>query len=216
VYNDIWEGFILDKEIVLQFQQIEKEKKPKWYRTHSNIIMYFVIFLIVVLIGFGSYSLLKSPSPGNFTLESGGYGYQIGDKVNLKQGDPHRGDIILYSKSLNRINCVVMGSDQVLGQVVGLPGESLYFEEGTVKIGSEIFNIGYNLSVGSIVIGDKKYDNLNGQSITLQQNEYLMDKKIGDECFNVNFKTEEGGGTVSYSCSRFTVYKEAIKGIIVK
>lgn len=157
--------------------------------------------------------LLPTQQPqSKLTLEINGYGYVIGDIVQIKKGEPSLGDVVIFDPFKNKSMCLGMGPSMSLGKIAGLPGETFSFQNNGLKIRSEIIKLDRDYSQQKAVFGGQKYNNLSGEEIILKNGEYLADKWVGLECFTG--ETDETGSSLSYN--RFTINEEAILGIIEK
>ncbi|MDO8260109.1 MAG: hypothetical protein Q7T50_01265 [Candidatus Magasanikbacteria bacterium] len=146
------------------------------------------------------------------TLQTSGYDYTVGDIVQIKTGQPTLGDVVVYDSSKNKSTCLGLGSKMALGKIVGLPQETFSFQSAILKIRTETIKLDRDYSGQKAVFGNQKYENLIAKNITLENEEFLTDKWVGQECFAGELDTS--GSSISYN--RFTVNQEAIKGIIVK
>ena len=145
------------------------------------------------------------------TLEIDGYGYTVGDVVQIETGRPALDKIIIYDPFKNKSMCLSMGPKMSLGKIVGVPGETFSFQNSGLNIRSETVSFDEDYSHGSAVFGGQKYSTLAEKTITLKDGEYLMDKRVGLECFAG--EKDDTGSSIPYF--RFTVNEEAIIGIIV-
>lgn len=150
--------------------------------------------------------------PNRLTLEIDGYGFTVGDIVQIKTGRPVLGDIIVYDQVKNKNMCFAMGSSMSLGKILGVPGETFSFQNGNLKIRAEIVELDRDYSQQKAVFQGQKYENLVGKNITLQTGEYLIDRWVGLEC--LAGELDETGSSISYN--RFTVNEEAISGVVEK
>lgn len=150
--------------------------------------------------------------PNKLTLEVDGYGFTAGDIIQAKTEQPVVGDVIIYDSFKNDSICFTMGSGKYLGKILGVPGETFSFQNGNLKIRTEIVKFDKDYSKERAVFGGQKYENLVDKNITLQPREYLIDKWMGLECFTGEL--DKTGSSISYN--RFTINKEAIIGVIGK
>lgn len=118
------------------------------------------------------------------TLEIDGYGYTVGDIVQVKKGQPAIGDFIVYNPFKNKSMCLGMGPSMSLGKIFGVPGETFSFQDGNLKIREEIVEFDRDYSQLKAVFGGQKYENLSAKNISLKNGEYLIDKWVGLECFS--------------------------------
>ncbi len=146
------------------------------------------------------------------TLEVDGYGYTVGDIVQIKKVvQPAPGDVVIFDPFKNKSMCLGMGPSMSLGKIVGLPGESISFQNDVLKIRTEQIKLDRDYSQQAAVFGGQKYKNLTA-GITLKNREYLLNKWVGFECFNGEL--DETGSSIPYN--RFTVNEDAISGVIEK
>jgi len=182
-----------------------------------------IIFLVLIVIGGFIYvggklriketgDQFQQVRPSKLTLEVDGYGYTVGDIVQIKTERPALGDVIVYDPFENKSMCLGMGPRMSLGKILGTPGESFSFQNGNLKIRTEIVEFDRDYSQKNAVFGGRKYENLVGKNIILQTGEYLIDKWVGLECFAGEL--DETGSSIPYN--RFTVNEEAIIGVIIK
>ncbi len=150
-------------------------------------------------------------TPNRMTLGIDGYGYTVGDIVQIKKGQPTLGDVIVYNPFENKSMCLGMGPYMSLGKIVGVPGESVSFQNDGLKIRTEMIKFDRNYSQQKAVFGGQKYKNL-PVNIILKNGEYLLGKWVGFECFNGEL--DETGSSIPYN--RFTVNEESITGVIEK
>lgn len=146
------------------------------------------------------------------TLEVDGYGFTVGDIVQTKTERPAIGDVIVYDRDKNKSMCMVFGPSMSLGKILGVPGETFSFQNGNLKIRAEIVEFDRDYSQRKAVFRGQKYENLVGKNITLQTGEYLIDRRVGLECFAGEL--DETGSSIPYN--RFTVNEEAISGVVEK
>ncbi len=146
------------------------------------------------------------------TLEIDGYGYTVGDVVQIETGRPDLDKVIIYDPFKNKSMCLSMGPDMSLGKIVGVPGETISFQNSGLTIRAETIRFDKDYSHLRAVFGGQKYSTLAEKTITLKDGEYLMDKRVGLECFAG--EKDETGSSIFYF--RFTVNEEAIIGVIVR
>ena len=85
-------------------------------------------------------------TPNRMTLEIDGYGYTVGDIVQIKKGQPTLGDVMVYNPFKNKSMCLGMGPSMSLGKIVGVPGESVLFQNDGLKIRTEVIKFDRNYS----------------------------------------------------------------------
>ena len=127
------------------------------------------------------------------TLEIDGYGYTVGDVVQIETGRPALDKVIIYDPFKNKSMCLSMGPDMSLGKIVGVPGETFSFQNSGLKIRSETIRFDKDYSHLRAVFGGQKYSTLAEKTITLKDGEYLMDKRVGLECFASHLGNEPPG-----------------------
>ena len=204
-------------------------KLPQWATTVTPFSKALVLFIFITFPIIGFYlgmqyqkSLLipidrqpitesQQVKPNRLTLEIDGYGYTIGDIVQIKKGQAALGDDVVYNSVDNKSMCLAMGSAMSLGKIVGLPGGSVSFQNDGFKIGTELIKLDKDYSQQKAVFGGQKYNNL-PINIIIKNGEYLLDKWVGFECFNGEL--DETGTSIPYN--RFTVNEESIMGVIEK
>lgn len=176
------------------------------------ILFSFLIFLAVVL---GSLAFLYFPkskteplsSPKEkLTLEIEGEGFTPGDIVQIKKRAPQKGEIIVFDLEKNKSFCLAMGPKMALGEVWGLPQEKVIFQKGSLLIGQKTISLGSEESL-KLVLGKRKYSSWPLGTLTLAEGEFLLGQKVGQECFPQEEET---------AYLRFSVYQEAILGVIEK
>ena len=145
---------------------------------------------------------------GKLLIKVSGNGFTVGDIVSVKTASPQKNDVVYYNGVKNDNYCMAMGPGLSLGVIKGLPGQAVVFGDDYMKIGDETIFIG-DYTRRPAVLGGIKYDNLAGRTITLAQNEYLLDGWIGRQCF-AGDETDQG----SKPYARFTVNEDAIVAII--
>lgn len=158
-----------------------------------------------------SLPLKKQADKNSLILEVAGYGYTMGDIVQIRVTQPTLGNIVIFDPYKNKSMCLGMGPSISLGKIVGLPGDSVSLQGDGLKIRTEMIKLDRDYSQQKAVFGGQKYKNLS-TNITLKHGEYLLDKWVGFECFSG--EVDETGSSIPYN--RFTVNEEAISGVIEK
>jgi len=196
-----------------RLQNLQKYLKP------VSIIIFVVLIVIAGFIYMGNRlrtsetrDHFQQVEQGKLILEVDGYGYTVGDIVQIKTGQPALGDVIVYDPFKNKSMCLGMGPSMSLGKTLGVPRETFSFQKSNLKIRAEIVELDRDYSQQKAVFGGQKYENLVAKNITLENGESLIDRWVGLECFAGEL--DETGSSISYN--RFTVNEEAIIGIIVK
>ncbi len=158
---------------------------------------------------------VETPPNGNIAeqaiLEIDGHGFFIGDIVSFKKELPTLGDVVLYDIFENESDCLYMGPNTSLGKIVGIPGEHVTFKDNVMYINDRPINLSQDNSKEKAAFASGKYDGLVSETITLQPDEYLIDEKIGTQCFRDN---SSQSGSIWYN--RFTVVQKAVIGVIDK
>jgi hypothetical protein len=150
--------------------------------------------LVIATLMFEGCSL--NPQHKVITLISGGYGYEVGDIVLIAtQTEPELGDIVQYDWELNKSSCMAFGPSVYLAKIIGRPGNKVSFNVPRRTIW-----------------GTTRYDAAANMELKVPENEYLADKMVGYECPPGEY--DEHGSSISYQ--RFTIKREAIKGVILK
>jgi len=153
----------------------------------------------------------KQTDKNSLVLEVSGYGYTMGDIVQIRVTQPTLGNIVIFDPYKNKSMCLGMGPSISLGKIVGLPGDSVLLQSDGLKIRMEMIKFDRDYSQQKAVFGGQKYKNLS-TNITLKHGEYLLDKWVGLECFSGEL--DETGSSIPYN--RFTVNEEAISGVVEK
>ncbi len=183
--------------------------------------MLFIAILVVLLM------LPGCPSGSEFqekvTLITGGYGYEVGDIALIDTiKTPNLGDIVQYDAEVNNSFCMAFGSGIYLAKIIGLPGDSVSFERWSYEAnGYQVTLERYYQANGKtvecwpktrqVMWGTEIFDDLAGMRLEVPANEYLSDTAIGQECTGEKDAT---GSSKTYN--RFTVRREAIRGVIIK
>ena len=143
-------------------------------------------------------------------LKVSGYGYEIGDVVLLDiEKAPGIGDIVLYDAEANKSYCAAWGPGVHLAKIIGYRGNKVSFSEYSYEAN------GYIVSFKSgerVMWGSDRYEDVANMELRVPENEYLADKQVGLECPPGEY--DEHGSSVKYR--RFTIKREAIKGVILK
>lgn len=162
---------------------------------------------------------LSVPSPVNENqakclLMGGGYGYEYGDVVLLDtKSSPEVNDIILYDWGINKSNFHIFGPSFQLARVIALPGDSVIFSTWSYTAN------GYNVSLRrhntpetlNVIWGTDIFKDVSGLTLQIPDGDYLGDGWIGREG-----RQEDFGQPDYFGYNRFTIKKEAIKGIVIK
>lgn len=128
-------------------------KKQKWYLSLGLLLILWFVFapLSAYLINHSTARLQMVSSSMQPALTPGDY--FIVDKLAYSSGSPRRGDIILYSYSINQ--------GLRISRIIGLPGENVKIESGKVYIDGVLLNepasIPLTTYVGEWQVGPTEY-----------------------------------------------------------
>jgi hypothetical protein len=157
-------------------------------------------------------------------LNTSGYGYEIGDVVLLDiEKAPEIGDIVLYDAIANKSHCMAFGPGVYLAKIIGYRGNKVSFSEYSYEANGylisfereyESHGVIYKKAPISINVmwGSDGYEDVTGMELRVPENEYLADKFVGQECPPGEY--DEHGSSIAYR--RFTIKREAIKGVVLK
>ncbi len=183
-------------------------------------------FVIVVLtmVALMSVGCSRYPeSQEKITLITGGYGYEVGDIVLVdQQKEPEIGDIVQYDARVNKSFAMAFGSGVYLAKIIGLPGDNVSFERWSYEAnGYKVSQERYYKANGTtyehwpntriVMWGTVKYEDVANMVLTVPNNEYLADRFIGLEATG---EIDETGSSKTYH--RFTIKREAIRGVLLK
>jgi len=157
-----------------------------------------------------------SESQEEVTLITGGYGYEVGDIVLIdNQKEPEPGDIVQYDAEANKSHCMAFGPGVYLARIIGLPGDRVSFSRCDFKVneytGSSRCGEGIWPSTQIVMWGTDKYEDIASMELRVPVDEFLADSFIGLECTG---EIDETGSSISYH--RFTIKRQAVKGVILK
>lgn len=167
--------------------------------------------LALMLVGCSRYPIVP--------LDVSGYGLEPGDIVLINtEKAPKIGDVVLYDAEVNGSNCMAFGPGVYLAKVIGLAGDKVSFSEYSYEVNGQIYasedryEIDHELhrkpvKTEGVMWGTDRYKNMANTVLSVPEGEYLADKWVGLEC-PMGERSEYGG-------SRFTIKREAIKGIIL-
>lgn len=167
------------------------------FRLHSACALAAVLFL-------GSFAACALPEGPR--LVAGGYGYTVGDIVEIDAAkEPAVGDIVQYDDRKNNSDFAAFGPGYYLAKIVGLPGDNVSFNETYYEVNGLKVELG---SFGRAKWGDRLIANIVGMNLTVPENEFLVDIFVGFE----HVGTQEENGSPGYA--RYTIKREAITGVI--
>jgi len=188
----------------------------------KRLILSFFLCLILSILNI-SCSHNSEPPKATFsqferkvTLVAGGYSYEVGDIVLIDtQKEPALGDIVQYDWSINKSNCLGMGSGVYLAKIIAKPGDRVKFDLHSFTAngytGSFVYGPNIWPRTKPTMWGTSRYEDAANMELTVPGNEYLADNWVGLECTG---EIDETGSSKSYN--RFTVKKEAIIGVILE
>ncbi|MFC1909801.1 hypothetical protein ACFLXC_00710 [Chloroflexota bacterium] len=150
------------------------------------------------------------------TLITGGYGYEVGEIVNIDtQLEPALGDIVQYDWKLNKSDCMGMGPSRALAKVIGKPGDKVSFELHSFSANGYTGSFPYGPDISPrtkpVMWGTVKYEDTADMELIVPDSEYLADSWVGLECTG-EMESEHSSKTYN----RFTVKREAIIGVIIE
>ncbi|MDO9333961.1 MAG: S26 family signal peptidase [Dehalococcoidales bacterium] len=206
-----------------------KPKSPIKKRVRITFIVILCLTLVVYIsqevIGLMLFDHYKPITLGNFGLkasEARETNHHVGDifLINI-QSSPHIGDLVFYDAETNDSFCMTFGGGVYMAKIIGLPGDTVKFYENSYEIRGKTYPaerryyIGNELKIIPMVLqyvkwGEKTFDNLAGQTLTIPEGQYLTDEWIGQECLpGIIFQ----GSTAM--ANRYTLKREAIIGVVL-
>lgn len=145
-------------------------------------------------------------------LEVSGYSYEVGDIVLIDvEKAPEVDDLVLYDANVNGSHCMAFGPGVYLAKVIGVPGDQVNFSKGSFEANGQVGSY-EGWGPMSVMWGKERYEDVTNMELRVPEGEYLADKSVGQECPPGEY--DEHGNSISYG--RFTIKREAIKGIILK
>lgn len=106
---------------------VKKTKRNEFISTVITIILAFVFFKFIILLGvIPSESMEPTVHKGNIAIVNG---------LKYISQEPQRGDIVIFKSAELK--------ETLIKRVVGLPGETISFENGCVSIDGQIYEETY-------------------------------------------------------------------------
>lgn len=185
-----------------------------------------MIILSLILAGCAASpaSPVSPASQEKVTLITGDYGYEVGDIVLIEtQKEPQLGDVVQYDAGINRSFCAAFGPGVYLAKIVALPSDRVVFTKDSYEVNGRVYASEYRFYMDNqlhrrpqemvrVMWGADRYENMAGMELEVPKGEYLADRWIGRECPPGEY--DKHGSSIFYN--RFTVKREAIKGILLK